>query len=785
MALKRGITQGRVMYIQVILFVTGTILLQWQRALPDPRLLWLIPLLLLLFFRYPGVRVAVVLPLGFLWAALDARLDLPSSLPPALYAKDISITGSVVGLPERHSRHLSFRFLIDEIVYEESHHPAPIVVLLNWYNPETTPSAGETWRLKVRLKPAHGFMNPGGFDYEGWLYRQGIRFKGYVRDDGVNQRLGEGGVDSILQRLRQHIRSVIDQQLQQGVTAGLVRALVIGDRSGLSASDWELFRRTGTNHLVAISGLHIGIIAGLTYFLVNFGWRRIPWLVLRFAAPKAAASLALLAGVGYAALADFSIPTQRALIMLGLVSIGIMLQARCHPFRSLMQALLLVVLLDPFAVLSPGFWLSFTAIAVIFLAVTNRTGRVGLFHSWCWIQWIIALGLAPTLLIWQQQVPLVAPLVNMIAVPLFSLVIIPLALAGTMFSLLSPDVGYLPLVTAGWLLDLNSTMLAFASQSPFQLSVAPQQPLYIWGTLLLGTLLLLLPRGLPVRLPGVFLLLPLLSQHQVSLPEEGAFHFTVLDVGQGATVVIQTRNHTLVYDAGPRYSPDFNAGSDILAPYLEWSGITKVDRLMLSNGDSDHRGGLAGLLQKMEVDQVFSGEPSRISEAASALCQAGSSWSWDGVKFTTLHPDGKAQWRGNNASCVLRVENSVGALLITGDIEAQAEQRLIDCCREALAASVVTMPHHGSSTSSSTDFIQAVSADFVLASTGYLNRYGFPRNQVVARWSAIGTQVLDSALTGAVRFIFSPESGIVGPEKYRTQAGRYWTHRPKINQVSR
>jgi len=772
------------MFINVIAFVAGTILLQWQRTLPDAYLLWLIPPLLVGFLRYRAIRVPSAILLGFLWAACDARMGLQSSLPPDLYSQDVVVIGTVSSLPDPHERHVSFEFTVDEMSWRNKPYPSPGIVRLNWYSKTEEIRGGDRWRLKVRLKPAHGFMNPAGFDYEGWLFHNGIRARGYVRDDSLNQRLGEGGYRFGLQRLRQRVRSVIDRQLQHGKAVALLKALVIGDRSGLSASEWALFRGTGTNHLIAISGLHIGIVGGLAYYLMSVFWRYIPWLVLRLAAPKAAAMAALAAGAAYAALAGFSIPTQRALIMLMVVTGGMILQAQFKSFQSLALALLIVVVLDPAAGLSPGFWLSFAAVAVIFIGVSYRTGRQSILSYWCGTQWLIGLGLAPALLIWQQQLPLLAPLVNMLAVPLFSLLIIPLALAGTLLSMIWPEGGVVPMIMADWLLDVSRTMLAHAAEIPLQISAPPVLPYYVWIVTTFGVLLLLLPGAIPGRVPGLLMLLPLILHSPAPAPRLGEFRFTLLDVGQGMAAVVQTRSHTLVYDAGPAYSRDFNAGADILAPFLLARGIIRVDRLILSNGDSDHQGGVRGLIEKIPIDEVLSGEPLRITEAAASACTAGMTWSWDGVTFKILHPDADASWRGNNTSCVLQVANSAGRVLITGDIESEAERRLVECCHEALMARLVTIPHHGSATSSTGRFVQAVNPQFALASTGFLNRYAFPKTQVVLRWERQGALVLDTAHSGAIEFLFNPEMGIIGPDKYRDRASRYWTHLPESKRGS-
>lgn len=772
------------MYFSLISFVIGTVLLQVQQTLPHTNLFWLLPVLLFLLFRYRTLRIPVAFLLGFLWAGLDAWMNLQNQLPEELYARDIFVTGTISDLPHRFDHHVSFEFAIDEMTAQGRNYSSPGIAKLNWYNVKEEITAGDRWRMKVRLKPPHGFMNLAGFDYEGWLFHQGISAKGYVRDDSDNRHLGDGGYRFALLKLRQRIRVLIERQLQHGQAAGLVKALVIGDRSGMSSSDWELFRQTGTNHLVAISGLHISIVGGLAYYLVSFCWRRLSWLTLRVATPKAAAVGALLTGTGYAALAGFSVPTQRALIMLMVVSIGILLQTKFNPFHSIALALLSVLLIDPAAVLSGGFWLSFLAVAIIFTAMGNRIGPTKPLFAWVGIQWFIGLGLAPALLIWQQQVPLLAPLINMFAIPLFSLLIIPLALGGTLLSLIWPEGGSLPMNMADWLLQASRTVLAQAASTDWYFRVPPDLTFVLWVVVMIGTLLLLLPRGMPGRLPAVILLLPLFLHSPLSTLHQPAFRFTLLDVGQGLAAVVQTQNHVLVYDTGPIFSQEFNAGSDLLSPFLKGRGIDHIDRLVLSNGDSDHRGGFRGLIKQISVGDVLSGEPARVTETTASACSSALSWNWDGVTFRFLHPGYGESWSGNNASCVLRVENAAGSVLITGDIESAAERRLVECCRQDLAARMLTMPHHGSATSSTIAFVHAVDPNYALASTGYLNRYGFPKPQVVARWQEQGATVLDTALTGAIEFLFDPQTGIVGPDNYRIRASRYWTHLPQLNHAT-
>ena len=579
-----------------------------------------------------------------------------------------------------------------------------------------------------------------------------------------------------MQRIRHRIGTLLDEQVRDSTVNGILKALVIGDRSGLSSSDWEIFRQTGTSHLVAISGLHIGIVGGLGFYLTLFLWRRSERLALRLAAPRAAALVAMVCGFLYAGLAGFSLPTQRALVMLCVYMGGTLLVCQIRPFRSLMLALLIVLLIDPRAGLAPGFWLSFLAVAAILSGMRWRLTGGAAIWTWGRIQWLVALGLSPVLMIWQQRLPMIGPLVNLLAVPLFSFFVIPLALVGTLGSLLWFPLGTLFFLPLQELLGRLYGLLAFAAGTSVELSVASELPLFLWVLAILGVLILLFPKGIPSRGLGVLLLLPVLTFDSSEDLPQGDFRFYLLDVGQGMAAVIQTRRNLLVYDTGPRYSQNANAGSSVLIPFLRASGFDRIDRIIVSNGDADHRGGLAAVLGQFPETEIFSGEPERIASGEAAPCGPERSWQWDGVRFELLHPRVPGGWSGNNASCVLRVSNVAGSLLITGDIESEAEQSLLACCLEKLKADLVTIPHHGSKTSSTLAFVNAVDARYALSSTGYRNRYGFPKSEVLSRLKAAGAEVLDTASSGAIRFDFFATRGVAGPVEYRKTLRRYWNN---------
>jgi competence protein ComEC len=758
-------------------FLLGSLLLQWQTELLPPRVFYLLPLAAIAGWRVRALRIPLFILGGFLWAATDAHDTLGQRLPEPYYQQDLAVGGRIVAKPQPGESGVRFHFLIDR-VSRHAGFPTPMLVRLNWYDRTVSLSPGQYWKLRVRLKPPRGFMNPAAFDYEGWLFRSGITATGYVRDDPANRQVAEQSHTTLLHLLRERIGSHIDSQLGGQRAGAILRALTIGDRSDFAATDWALFRASGTSHLIAISGLHIGIAGGLLFWLSGTLWRRFPWLCLRIPAQQAAACGAITGATCYAALAGFPIPTQRALLMLLIVMGGLLLRTGIRPLHGFAMALMVVLALDPAAPLAAGFWLSFAAVGVILAALVGRTGRSSKIGALVRIQWMISLGLAPLLLLWPQQVPAVAPLVNLVAVPLFSLLIIPLSLFAVTISQLSAEIGALLIQTSGWLIEWSLRLMEVVVSVPWRLPAPASPTPYHWLSLGSGVLLLLLPRGLPGRWLGVLLLLPfLLVPGDAKTVPDGALFITMFDVGQGMAITVRTANHTLVYDGGPKYSPDFDAGSGIVAPYLEQLGIERIDLVIVSNGDADHSGGVAGLLERIPAGRIISGEPGRLQPYAPGLCRDGDRWHWDGVEFSLLHP-GAGRWNGNDASCVLLIRSEAGTFLITGDIESAAERRLLACCREELSADIVTVPHHGSSTSSTSAFVAAVNADYALISNGYLNRYGFPRPSVSGRWLSSGAQLVDTAGSGAIQFRILPEAGIVGPIRYREQGRHYWTYPP-------
>ncbi len=783
-------------------FLIGTASLQQLTVLPGKVFLagllmaLLVMILLAWLFRRHSWSAAMSLfigtGMGFFMASLIAHQLLAGSLPAELEGQDVIVEGYIASLPEQQGRRLHFQFVPQSLHWQGEVQAVPGKLLLSWYPRKgyEIPSVhvGERWRLQVRLKRPHGFSNPGGFDYEAWLFRQGIRAKGYVRymakssakglsvdaTAPVNQRLSPAANAYRVEQLRETLRSRILASLDDHPLRGIVLALAIGDRQQISQSQWDVLTRTGTNHLVAISGLHVGLVAGFAFFLMRRLWCFSAHAVVRWPAAKAGAVAALLAATVYAMLAGFSVPTQRALVMVAVVMLAIIVQRHTRPSNLLALALLLVLMIDPLAVMAAGFWLSFGAVAVIVYGMSGRLAMNSYWWRWGRVQWLVAVGLFPALLLLFQQASLIAPLANLLAVPWVSLVTVPLTLLGSISLGFSVTVGE-------WLLSLSTLSLDVLwwwldGLARWKLAAWQQMapPLWAMPVAVIGIFWLLAPRGVPARWVGLTGLLPLLFVSPAVIPQ-GQARFTLLDVGQGLAAVVQTQNHVLVFDTGPRFSSGFNTGEAVVAPYLRAQGRRYIDTLVVSHGDNDHMGGVAGLRASIPTGQVLGSVPQRIDGAES--CHAGQSWQWDGVMFVMLNPGEHVYTGGrkdNNHSCVLRVQAGEHSVLFTGDIERAAENELVRVFGNKLASDVLVAPHHGSNTSSTPAFLAAVSPAIALFPVGYRNRYGFPKARIVQRYTDRQVRLFDTAQHGAIGLQLGNKTDLEAVITHRQQAARYW-----------
>lgn len=797
------------MILAALGFVFGAWLLQQQPALPSIfiglQAVWILAPSLTVFIylsqsKFPkllksasGLFIAGLL--GFMWAANFASVRLSDALPADWQQKSINIIGVVASLPEVTERGERFRFDVEKILTPQTQVnqlKVPQHLSLNFYRdlalskpgdasrPEGAPStdhfhAGERWQFTVRLKRPHSTYNPHGFDFEAWALAENIRATGSIHSKSGYKKLADfvWRPTYVIESLREKIGDRISQVLENKPHAGVIRALVVGDDSQITQTQWNVFLHTGINHLVSISGLHITMLAGLAYAIVAFAWRRIPSLVMRMPTRKAATMAGLMAALVYALLAGMSVPTQRTLLMLATFALALIVGRNIAISRALAIAVLIVVIFDPWAVIAPGFWLSFGAVALIAYITVARLKPLSAFKAAVHTQWAITLGLLPLLIAMFGQASLISPVANAFAIPVISLLVVPLSILGSLL-----PVEFI-LHVAHFVLEVCMQGLVFLSSLPTWQQAAPP----IWALLLaiFGVVWILLPRGFPQRWLGIILLLPLFYASPAKLAA-GEMRATVLDVGQGLAVVVQTRHHTFLYDAGPRYSTQSDAGSRIVVPFLRSAGIKKLDGFMVSHDDIDHSGGAVSVLAQLPIGwfaSSFTQTDSMILPPKAIKCFAGQTWHWDKVKFEVLAPSlasyENASMKDNNRSCVVKLSSQFGSLLLPGDIEKEAENILSDdaVLNDALKSDVLIAPHHGSRTSSTPKFVQAVNAQHTIFTVGYLNRFKHPKPLIENRYAESGSLTYRSDYQGALTVDFT-ETNNIRVNALRQHQSRYW-----------
>lgn len=707
----------------------GLLSLRFLPSLPPTGGLLAMPVVALMLLPFRTYPLAFFL-LGLSWACLSAQSALDDRLNPALDGQTRWVEGRVIGLPQQ--TETGVRFVLAD--NRSRHARLPKQIRVSWHGGPPV-NSGERWRLALTLKRPSGLLNFHGFDYQAWLLAQRVGATASVKDGERLAPARNAWRDPVRQRVM-----ATDAQGREAAVA----ALVLGDGSGLSTEDWQVLQDTGTVHLLVISGQHIGLLAGLIYGLVaglaRYGcWpRTLPWLPW-------ACGLAFAAALGYGLLAGAGVPVQRACVMVGLVLLWRLRFRHLGAWLPLLLAFNGVLVLEPLASLQPGFWLSFEAVAILVLAFGGRLGPWRFWQIWTRAQWLIALGMFPVLLVLGLPISLSAPLANLFAVPWISLVALPLALLGTAL-LAVPLVGEGLLWLAGGALEgLFGGLKLLAGQRPAW--IPAEVPLGYWLISLAGATLLLLPNGVPFRLLGWPMLLLAIFPPKEQVPH-GQVEVVQLDVGQGQAVILRTRHHTLLYDAGPR-SGAIDLGARVVLPSLQKLGVSALDIMVLSHGHADHAGGAAAVARGVRVMRVVGGETEGLPASLDIqACVSNERWTWDGVSFELW------QWPGatssNPKSCVLRVQANGERLLLTGDIDRAAEQAFL-ASPLAVRTDWLQAPHHGSRSSSSAAFVQRLAPGSVLVSRGRGNAFGHPHPQVMARYQALGSRVYDSAEQGAVR----------------------------------
>lgn len=736
---------------------------QWARL--PAGLEWALLVGLALFLAYRRLWLVWVFVLGTLWASVYANWRLADSLASELQGRDVVVQGYIASLPRQMETRASFDFIVTR-----ANAGIPGKLRLNWYYPQTPIKAGQSWQLTLRLKRPHGRSNPGGFDYEAWLFANHIGATGYVRANPEPRLIAAGfSVFRYLAACRQAISDRLDMALPGSGQLGVIKALSIGSQDLISQQQWEVFRVTGIVHLMVISGAHISLVAGLVFLVIRRSWSRFG--SLRISPQNMAAFGAGLTAGFYAALAGFSIPVQRALLMVMVGLVAVIWQRNTAVGHILLLALLVVVFFDPLALLSPGFWLSFAAVALLLYVSSGKLGRERYWRQAGKVHLAMALGLSPLLMLFFQQFSLVAPLANALAVPVIGLVVTPLSLLAAGLSFVSPALAALLLWPVDWLLKGLWWLLQHMAAWPMASVFSAQPPGYALAPAVLGVLLILAPRGMPGRHLSVFLWLPLFLV-AVEKPKPGEVWFSLLDVGQGLSAVVQTERHVLVFDTGAKYSQDSDMGETVVLPYLRYQGVNRIDDLVISHGDNDHSGGAATLVSQMPVSKIYSSVPQWAEQAYGQYCKAGQSWQWDGVEFRMLSPGPEGFASENDNSCVLKISTASHGFLLTGDIQQSAENWLVERYGSDLASSVLIAPHHGSKTSSSGAFLRQVRPEWVLIPAGYRNRFGFPHATVLKRYDELHIKSFNTAETGAV--ILKTDRHAMEVALTRQRDRRYW-----------
>ena len=751
----------------------GVLLVQWLPALP-PRwmalggLMLLVPAALLGRYRRWWCLLLVVLA-GAAWAMAAGRGALDARLPHAWDGEDFIVTGRLVDLPEVREDATRFTFDIDDALRGETTVALTGRVQLNWYRTAPALAPCGRWQLVLRLKRPRGLVNPGTTDGERTSLLQHIVATGYVRDDPANARLGSAWC---VDRVRDAIARRIDAHVGPGRDAALLRALTVGDTRALGQREWDIARANGVSHLIAISGFHVGVAAVFGVWLASALYGLWPRLALRWPRPPAQAAGALLVALAYGALAGFGIPTVRTLLMIAVVALARLGRRGSHGLHSLALALLAILVFDPLAVLAAGFWLSFVGVAFLMVSLEQRgRGWRAFVHELTASQWLMTVSLLPLTLWFFGQASLVGALSNLVAVPFVSLVIVPGALIASALLGVCPPAAPLAWGLVGRLVHAQWWLLELMAAWPGAHWYLPQVTPWALALALLGALWLFLPRGVPLRWLGLLLFAPLLWP-RMSPPAAGAFEAWVLDVGQGLAVVVRTRDHALIYDAGPSYPSGFDLGEAVVVPAFHALGLRRLHALVISHADNDHAGGAGSVVAAFPAARRLAGEPARTQPAMGA-CAAGQAWAWDGVRFRMLNPSAEAGGAGNDRSCVLLVEGRAGRLLLTGDITHRVEP-VVAAALGAGPAPVLVVPHHGSKTSSSAAFIAGVAPSLAVISAGWRNRFGHPKPEVVARYVDAGVPVLNTADSGAIDLVFPADGPARVATRQRLQAVRYW-----------
>jgi competence protein ComEC len=724
--------------------------------------------------------------LGAGWHIFWGADGLSNRLPQPLEGEDLEVAGQIVSVPEQFDRLQQFTFRIDS-----GERGVEGKVRLNFYDTEAL-FLGDKLTLKVRLNRPHSLANPGSFDREANMLRAGLIASGYLREILSHSQAFELSRVGVRAEIYKRLRAVSDGS----EFGGLIIALVLGEKSGITSEQTQLFAETGTTHLFVISGLHIGLVAGVFFFITSLVASTCPPILKRIPRQKIAGIFSLIAAVLYSALAGFSLPTQRAIVMLGVFVLCSLWDRRVATSYRFLLALAIVLSLDPLAPISAGFWYSFVAVAGLLFLANYSAGSVtpanhelpahSVFMQTVWQfllrlvkpQLIIFIVLLLPVLVFGTGLSVLSPLGNTFAIPLVGLLIVPMCLLLTLLTFVSGEIAanllsvieylfYGLLVALEWLSQWQDILFSQTNTLRGQVSLIA----LTFGVVAVSVLLA------PIKIKLKLLALPLVMP--LFWPGLRINHFDlavhVLDVGQGLAVVIQTANYTLLYDTGFGVDDGYSAGEAVVLPVLSHLNVGSLDAVVISHGDNDHIGGLQGVLRALP-ETVLISNSAVLAEAAgpSKNCANVEPWRWDKARFEFLGVDDLAL-STNNQSCVLRVSLQSTSILLPGDIERPAEILLTTEYGNKLRSDILIAPHHGSKSSSSYPFLKQVQPKTVIVSAGYNNRFGHPSADIIQRYEILGLDYFVTNAEGMLSFYYpAPNPDHSGPISYRKSAPRYW-----------
>jgi len=758
------------MLVFAISFLIGVSQLLW---LPTVKLFWLIPSFIILgtsmFFRFKLnkhsniITLFIAVSLGFSYAitvACYAKEHQLKNIP----SEYINVVGKIVNLPVfsdmgNRGNKIKFSFNIHSVETDYTINK----VLVSWYNSQETIETGQVWKFKLKLKPIHGYRNPGSFDYSKWLFRHGYDATATVKSAQILETHSVIDLKSEIHKQRLNVAHLINENFKSTRIQGLIQALTIGDKSQISYQDSKLFQDTGTSHLIAISGLHIGLIA---FIGVLFG--RLVFIV--FASEKLnrfkyEALFAITFAFLYALLAGLSIPTIRALVMVVVFSLSYAFKFNITRWQAWSFAMLIVLLIDPFSVLDVGFWFSFGAVAVLMFAFTGRKNTKSKTIAFIKAQIVILIGLMPLMALVFQQINLLTPIANLLVLPLASLLLIPLLFASLLVYTISVNMADFLFGLVEKLSIYMFNILDYLQQFSFlTIPIHNINIITIFALIFLMSILLL-PRLFRWRILSVFLIVPLFSDEGNDI-QDGEFQVNILDVGQGLSVIIQTNKHNLIYDTGAKYESGFSLASTVVIPYLQHQGIKTMDKMILSHADNDHAGGVDEILKQFNNINILD----VMGDYAS--CQYPNKWYWDGVQFEILSPFELLPYLGNNSSCVIKISSQYGSILLTGDIEEPVEYRLFKNLSHEIQSDVLLIPHHGSKTSSSLAFIKQVDPNIAINSSGYANQFNHPHPTIKKQYLKNNIKFYDTQNKGMIELSFL--SNGINVQQYSDINHHFW-----------